>query len=367
MSHRLSTRFFAILLRLYPNRFRTQFGTEMLDVFHVAYGDSTSRRPGTPWLFLLGEYAGLLQGAALAHWEQILGSQKGILMKSSLLHHWNQQPTGWLESLLASIPYLLFALTAMLPRILLQAYQNAWQPALDQLYLAARSFPPIWWALTQIGSATYWSGTRVFYQFIDWAFALFILVGLLAAWRAKWPLWSASYAGFGMLNLALLIIVLFPDGTIAAVATIAWLLAFLGMIAWMAQQHLFHALLAALPLATMFLWFIDMDGIIGWQIETVLFITSGLLMTLALSAGLRTGKAGLTAGLLFTSWLVIATANTYYNTYFSNRPSPINPTLFMMVRGIAMELVFLLIFTTPVWIGLIAQWVRGIRQNGFVK
>jgi hypothetical protein len=361
MKQHLAADFFSAFLRLYPVGFRECFGAEMMDVFCQGYADSKLRSHHHLLVFLGKEYASLVTGASKAHLDQLIQTREGPVMKGIFYQHWDQKPLKLWESVLAGIPYFFFALTTMLPVILLREYADSWKPFLDQLYLFARQTPPIWWALTQINSADYWSGSRVFYQFSDWAFAIFILAGLLFAWHAAWPDWSATYTGFGLTILALLVINLYPSSNLAM---IAWLLLFIGTVAWKARKRLLNALLTALPFTTMFFWLIAMDSIIGWQIEAVLFISGGLLMTLAVWIGLRSGQPGLTLGLLLLVWAAASGAYAYFSVYYTNFPHAPGPTPLKVFNEIRMSVLLFVLFTAPIWLWAFARLIRPRQAQG---
>lgn len=356
-------RIFNTLLRLYPQRFQAQFSEEMADVFSQALQETATSQAGKILRFTFCEYAGVIHGAMSAHWESLTGKNKGGMMKPRFSQYWNQQPANSWESFVASIPFFLFALAVMLPGLILKYFGQAWQPGLDQLYQFARGNPFTWWALTQISRPDYWSGPRVFGQFIEWSFALLIVIGLLIAWRRKWPQWSTTYLGFGLLNLILLIVIISPNGIMPGIG----FLVFFGLVViWSARRNLFHGFLTALPFATMFPWVLTMDGIIGWEIETFLFITAGLLMAMALFAGLRIGNPVLTFIFILLVCGIVTGANAYYSTYFSNMRFPPEPNPILVGQGFGIGLLFILIFTAPVWISALVRWFQ-IRKASVLK
>ena len=355
MRHTASLRFFEYLVRLYPRDFRLKFGEEMAKVFYESLCDHLSIQAVSTPHFLLFEYLGLLRWAAIAHWEEWSRNTMGGIMKPVFSKYWNQQSSGRWQSFLASIPYFLFALSHMLPWLLVHNYSLPSYRTLDKLNQFAHGNPITWWALTQVSKPDYWSGIRVFAQFSEWAFTLFILVGLLFAWRARWPQWSTTYIGFALLNLVLLIINLYPDGILIG---IGFLVFFALVIIWIARRNLFHALLTALPFATMFFWLINADSITGWEIETYLFIISGFVMTAGLFIGLRSGNPVFTLILMLLVTGAVSTANAYYATYYSNMRFPPEPTPIAVGQSTLYGLIFILLFTAPVWIGAILRWLQ---------
>lgn len=153
---------YALILRLYPTPFRTEFEEEMKGVFAQAISEAAA---GGWWALLkttAGEFSSLPLMVVAEWWsyfrqkERIMGQERLSLVPESAV---DGGRTPRLAVLLAALPHILLATSMSLSSVF------------------ARVAPS-------------WSGATYY--------GLLIIMGLalLFAWRQGWPLWSGSWAGY---------------------------------------------------------------------------------------------------------------------------------------------------------------------------
>jgi len=92
------------------------------------------------------------------------------------------------------------------------------------------------------------------------------------------PRWSASWIGYGLLFGLELMVHWFPDGRLAWLAGLIWLAASLLALTFLARRDRISAVLAALPIAPMFVWSLALSRIEDMPFEVLLLMVSGFVL-----------------------------------------------------------------------------------------
>jgi len=146
-------RLYAALLRLYPHRFRSEFGEEMIAVFEEAAALSLVKESKLS-LFLreLRDLPSSLLNAYLANWLR----GENLSMQNEYI-----SPSTKRQALLGILPFLAFGISSMIGKM-------------GHFYLLHR-------------------------HNVEMAVYGLVLVGLLIGWIRGFPLWSYSYLGWSLL------------------------------------------------------------------------------------------------------------------------------------------------------------------------
>jgi hypothetical protein len=165
---RLVTRLYALLLRLYPRRFRAEFEDEMQAVFADAVVEASQRGGASLAVVLLRELrdwpAALMREHQRERRKREVGTQTGFSVTSAPV---GKERLSWAETLAGLWPFLIFG-----PVSILLAYpypMPEWRVVLSSRILMA-------------------------------SVALFPL-GLGIGWFKRWPRWSYPYLGLALLVL----------------------------------------------------------------------------------------------------------------------------------------------------------------------
>jgi hypothetical protein len=151
------TRVYGLLLRLYPRQFRVEFGDEMQCVFADLVNDAAKRGLTAVLMVCAREMWELPRNVACEHWR---GLQKGSVRMNDTAAL-DGHPSSWLGTLTGALPFLLLG-----PIRVLLAYPDP-HPA--------------------------WRGLQGITLLMSTIYPLFVLVGLVVGWRARWPRWSFPY------------------------------------------------------------------------------------------------------------------------------------------------------------------------------
>lgn len=333
-----------LLLGLFPPDYRAQFGAEHLQVLDEVLADATAQGGAALARLCLLELAGLPGAVLRAHWRE--GKQKMLNARSISL---DEKPAGWPAALSGGLPHLLYALAlcltpilAYVPFLRLDLFAALWAAVLKRI-------PPAMWALHALARPSYWSDTRIFYQSVQWGFDLLIVAGILFAWRRGWPVWSATWLGYGILALFDVLITAFPDGRVAYPMGALWLALTLGVYISQARRSPLGGLLVVLPFSHMFAWYLASDGIAGTLPESFGLIAAGLVLMLAVTAALRSGRLLHALGLALAVSLVVGLGFAYGQVYHSNAFTPPTPTPGRVALQTFAGLVPLALFGLPLW------------------
>lgn len=313
---RLLRRGFAVLLRLYPPRFRAAFGVEMQAVF--GYGlQSAASQGNSALLALVFREAISFPGCLLRqHWEELFGQEEP--MKTSLSH---AEPGSWGAALLAGLPHLLMGL------------------------------------LVGLGNLTHLTGSSPSVSIILGILLVALVVGLLIyAWQRGWPLWSASWYIYGawvalaILFLGIEILNLDVPWRYINALFFAWVLfCIAGYFGILLKSNL-HGLLSVVALFPMLgvgmLEFIPND-VEGWTVLGV-----GLLVGATAAAIVRMGSFPLGLGLTIAANLLAGLILAYMSEYQSTVRPPGLPDVYPPQLGNFLSLLALYIAMALGIIGL---------------
>jgi hypothetical protein len=304
---------YAALLRLYPRDFRDEFAEDMRLDFQEALADASSRG-GLVALGVCLRELGDLPAALL----RLSGSDL-IPEVEPFQEACKDVPGTWKAALAAGLPHLLFTLSIYLPTATLYALglSNSERPS----------------------QVTFW-----------------VLTGaiLLFAWIGGWPRWSASWIGYALVWLLDRIAAIALPGLLAYVLVAAWLLLGIIILLKLARRDWLSGLLAVLPIAPMWVWWLGMGTVGGLLAKAMLYTSIGLMVCLAVALIVRSGRWQ-TAVLLL---LAVMLAAGMPFTYDGKVHSPLLPegTVYpgWAAYGALGDYLLLLTFTAPLW--LLALW-----------
>ena len=238
----------------------------------------------------------------------------------------NRSLTPWWQAILGGLPHLLYALSIYTPRLVRVLF-------LDSLNL--HWLRPVFW--------------------------ITVTVTLLFAWRRRWPLWSASWVGYGLVMTFDILIDLaqtYYGSLLENEVVVFWLVLTAAVFFWIARRDRLGGLLAVLPVAPMFLTYISLDGVKGTIPESLVFIAAGFLMMFVVVFIIRRNDIRLGVLLIVLTLVAINLPVSYLTTYHSNVPPEFKvvPTVSNMVKGFLLSLLLFVIFATPLW--LLVLWTR---------
>jgi hypothetical protein len=311
---------YALSLRLYPRRFRAEFGEEAQSVFTEALGEAADRGRLAMAAVCARELCDWPGSLLREHWSALTSKEvtmDTIATKSS--------PGSWGAAILAGSPHFLYALA---------------------LYLSSL-----------IGTLF---GIPFFWRASEWAFIVLMIAALLLAWRRGWPRWSASWIGYGLVWILAALVSRFYDGVPGVIAISVWLILVAATIFILARRDQLAVLLAVLPMTPMWLWYLGLDGVRGVVPEAVLYIIAGLLMALAVGTVVRRGSWLPGVWFLLAVILAVSLAVSYGEVYHSNVPAPYaaEPTVANFLLSLIGMVIFCVAFTAPLWLLFLWRWGR---------
>jgi hypothetical protein len=247
----LLARLYVQLLRLYPPGFRGEFGEEMQEVFAQALQDSRAQGRSAPARLFLNE----LQDLPASLLDQLAAWARSPLPSGASLDDECPRAGSWPSAGLAGLPHLLFALAIYLPLLVtvglaLPDYRG---PSL-----------PIFWGL--------------------------VLAALFFSRRLGWPRWSASWIGYGLVLLLVQISAFFPQGLLAGLGGLAWLVFGAAVLFWLARRDWTAGLLAVLPVSPMWVWLARLEGPPDTLGPAASYLSLSLIITFAAIAIQRLGR-----------------------------------------------------------------------------
>lgn len=293
---RLALRAYSGLLLMYPPEFRLAFGTEMQDVFSDLLDESADSRKTKLAQMILRE---LFFAFVCALGEHYNGwKERKVEMEGQSLPQTSgssrRTPSGgagmgdtWKNAFLAGLPYLLILLGLTLPELsLLISPSMQGTPAQTILETS-----------------------------IVFVMVLSGLAAALAAWRQKWPVWSASWTIFviGVLFGLVFFVLARQESISQDVIGLAPLLAALVLYRITRADRL-RGLLAAMPVMY-FLWLPSMESVSD-QIEVP--ITAICLLIYAVTAMLSTrlGDWRAALGLLLAGNAAVGLQYSFAGIYY---------------------------------------------------
>jgi len=334
----LVCRLYTAILRLYPHSFQQDYAEEMLGVFVEALTEARKRNTTTLLSVVYRELRDLPVNL-VREYQHVLAHREGIMKESIEASgnadrcisqvHINYLPTPWWQAVLAGLPHLLYPLSIEVPSLV---------RVLTTLSVSFYFLRNIFWVL--------------------------VVVAIVFGWRRKWPRWSASWVGYGLLlvfDVTLNTAQSYYGALLENLVVLIWLVLTAAVFFWMARRDWLSGLLVVLPVAPMFLTYIGLDGVKGTVPEALYFIAVGLLLMLVVIAIVRTGNLRAGIWLVLAAFIVITLPLSYATTYHSNVPVRFAyvPTVSDMVRTFLISVIVFVIFTAPLW--SLALWTKGRR------
>ena len=262
---------YVVLLRLYPPHFRAEFAEEMQEVFLDATIEARERSVLAVLRIVAREFKDMPLSLARENWYAFTQKEgtmdRNIEVNGGLGDEGSSSPVSapvnapkatWWQAILAGLPHLLYPLSIEIH------------------------------SLVRVLS----SGTVRIY-FLNDVFWVLVVVALVFGWRRKWPRWSASWVGYGLVMLFDFLIntaQTYFGSLLENEAVVLWLLITMAVFFWMAKRDWLSGLLVVLPVVPMFSTYISLDGVKGTVPEAVYFVVVGLLMMLVVMAIVRSGS-----------------------------------------------------------------------------
>ena len=311
----LAVRVYRLLLFLYPLAFRDEFGAEMQAVFSQAIEERSGKGITEPIVFCLRELKDLPGSLYKQHWmeAQKEGSHMNAIPENN---HNNQQastypehlPGSWGAAVLAGLPHLLMGLLIAADKFLTLSGNKQF------LQNVFASFAQVHFVSNILGISL----------------VLLVAIILFFAWRRSWPLWSASWYGYGFLFLMGIVSLIISELDIQEswlytnAAILIWLVVWATAYLYLFFRDRLRALLTIFflfpLLGVMLLEFIS-NPIEGW-----LAISLGLLTALTAGTIVRLGSYRVTLGLVIGVNLVAVLTLAYIRNYkMTDLPSSIPP------------------------------------------
>jgi hypothetical protein len=329
-------RLYVVLLRLYPPHFRAEFAEEMQEVFVDATIEARERSVLAVLRIVAREFKDTPLSLARENWHAFTHKEgtmdRNIEVNGGLGDEGSSAPVSapqatWWQAILAGLPHLLYPLSIEID------------------------------SLVRVLS----SGTVRIY-FLNDVFWVLVVVALVFGWRRKWPRWSASWVGYGLVMLFDFLIntaQTYYGSLLENEAVVLWLLITMAVFFWIAKRDWLSGLLVVLPVVPMFSTYISLDGVKGTVPEALYFVAVGLLMMLVVMAIVRSESLRVGVLLVLVTFVVINIPLAYATTYHSNRPDYFNyvPTVADMVGGFFISALVFVIFAAPLW--SIALWTKG--------
>jgi len=198
---------------------------------------------------------------------------------------------------------------------------------------------------------------------LELAFWGMILLGLAIAWRGRWPRWSATWIGYGLVGAVELMVVMPTTGSndrLAVFSAMSWLALTLIVLVLVARRDWVDGLLAVLPLMPMWYSYLALDGVIGD--DAPVFYAAGFVMAAAVAWIVRSG-CPLTAVVLILAaitliGLPIAYASEYYPNFSPPSGLPPAPGPGGVARGYFTYLIGYAFLAIPVLLTTLIRWRR---------
>lgn len=316
----LLTKIYALLLRAYHAGFREPFASEMQSVFFEELHEA--RQGG--WRTMLGvfirELRELPPSIMRENWSLRPAELNGPFEGTSPV------PGTWRSALMAGLPHTLYAFCLYLPLIFSLIFDM-----------------------------------NILRQTVMLFFWFLVIAALLVAWQRGWPLWSASWVGYGLIFILEGFLDLFTSDLLEKVTFVSWFAVLAIILLWLARRDWLSGLLAVLPITPMWFWWISMDGIRGNSGEALLYISIGAIVSLAVFTIVRVGRWQTAVWLILAVILAAGLPVSYGTTFFSNLPPYYRPepNVMNVMRGVLGNYAAILIFTAPLW--LLALWRQAHR------
>ena len=333
---------YTALLRLYPPGFQAEFADEMQEVFVKATIEARERSVLAVFRIITREIKDIPVSLGREYWHAFThkeGTMDGIVEENGGLGERGSSvqvniPLGatqapWWQAVLAGLPHLLYPLSIEVPSLV-------------------RVLTPL----------------TVNFHFLRNIFWVLVVVAIVFGWRRKWPRWSASWVGYGLLlvfDVTLNTAQSYYGALLENLVVLIWLVLTAAIFFWMARRDWLSGLLVVLPVVPMFSTYISLDGVKGTVPEALYFVAVGLFMMLVVMAIFRSGSLRVGVLLVLVTFVVINIPLAYATTYHSNRPVEFayEPTVADMVGGFFISALVFVIFAAPLW--FLVLWTNGRR------
>jgi hypothetical protein len=191
-------------------------------------------------------------------------------------------------------------------------------------------------------------------------YGLILGFGLLLGLAHGLPCWSGSWIGFNLLFGLELLVGWFPRGGLAWGAGLLWLAAAFFILTLLARRDRLTAVLAALPIAPMFVWSLALNRSPDMAVQVLLLMAAGFGLGVLSVAIAHLGKSWLAAPLVIVtiggfSLLISFAVNA--GQILPIQPASLGGLLFWIVS----ELAFLgtvALFTAPAWLSWLVEQFR---------
>jgi hypothetical protein len=314
---------YLLLLHLYPNSFRDEFGAEMHADFLEALNAASSDGFYHQLSLLLREIVDLPHSLLRQYLNIVERLPADVLPADP----WQNIPGTWRAAILAGLPHLLFPLSIYLPA------------ASSNLF----GLHPIAWP-TQ---SPFWIMTAMF---------------LLLSWSRGWPRWSSSWIGYGLVFLIDRILWIFGSSPMVYLLASAWSILTVIVLLHLARRNWLSTLLAVLPLAPMWVWRMGISGSYEILPRALLFCSIGLMVLLTVVVIVRTGRWQtamlLMLAMLFAVGPTITSIEIDSYKLFSEYNLVSDPPPFALYN-----ILLLIVLTTPLWLLAVWRQTNRPRQN----
>ncbi len=344
---RVVLRIYALWLRLYPRRFRSEFGPEMQSVFAALAADA-HRRGGLALPLLLARELAALPGCLLReHWNAGQPRRTSMAMNPGVMPlgpAGRPAPGTWRAALLAGLPHALFALVLYAPPVIfgLRDYGITTLTAPIR-NLAGRSCAP--------GPSYLYGPAR------DAFWVIVGLVVLVGVWRGL-PRWWASWAGYGLYGLLDAIFKHTGAGiALPLVLMLAWVVLLLTTQFWLARRDPLSGLLLMLPIFPMGGWLMTMEVVIC-NLEGLVYLPAGLLTAVAAAWAVRRGSLRWGLGAALAVLVIAGLPISYAAAFYPSPTFPASASVGDVISGTAGGLVALGLSLLPLWALLVGRRLR---------
>ena len=188
--------------------------------------------------------------------------------------------------------------------------------------------------------APYTQGIPVSETLLDVGLAATIIPVLVTAWRRGWPRWSASWTAYGLVVVALPLVMLVQDGTTptllsGALMFVAIPLALAWLLYGVTRRDRLKGLLAALPVVTA-AWHPILE-FVPFPTRASVLLGGWLVTALAAAAILRLGRVRAGVWLVIGVSLLVGLPFSYARTYLHAIPAAhaAEPTVWGVVHRLA--------------------------------
>ena len=321
---------YTLTLRLYPPGFRREYAEEMRTVFSEALQDASKYGAATAAKLFLREIAELPANLVCQFWNNFYTWILLPWQDQASLSANTSRPGSWLSAGLASLPHLLYALALYLPLLVTKA--------LNLPHYHGPGLPMFW------GS---------------------VAIVLLIARRLKWPGWSASWIGYGLVFLLSQMITHFPIGLSSYLTGFIWLMFTAIVLFWLARRSWISGLLAILPITPMWIWLERRESITGSLDQAALYVSISLMVMLAVAAIVRLGRWQTALLLILAVILAIGTPTSSSSSYpgspiLANQPEG---NLWNGSGASISNYLLMLVLTAPLWLMALAKHAHALRQE----